>query len=128
MKNKIYQLCYVEDNKLYFTSQFNKVCGDDWDDRPYEYNAGPPYEEFDIVEYIIPDCLNQYIKYPCDGYTNSPYSVESINHGGGAWVTIEIDNIGTQLHAGIDYDTAKKRIEVMLNHLLNKIEEEIKKE
>ena len=41
MKEK---LCYVEGNIAYFTTQdLDKQWGDDWDDAPYEHNAGLPY-------------------------------------------------------------------------------------
>jgi hypothetical protein len=38
------KLCYVEDNIAYFTSlELDDQWGDDWDDAPYECNAGRPY-------------------------------------------------------------------------------------
>jgi hypothetical protein len=43
MKN--YKLCYIENNFAYFTTQeLDKQTGDDWNDAPYEHNAGTPYE------------------------------------------------------------------------------------
>ena len=37
-------LCYVEGNWAYFTTKdLDKQWGDDWDDAPYEHNAGTPY-------------------------------------------------------------------------------------
>lgn len=44
---KEYKLCYVEDNFAYFTNDFENQWGDDWNDRPYEHNAGEPYEKKD---------------------------------------------------------------------------------
>ena len=42
MKN--YKLCYIQDNFAYFTTQeLEKQTGDDWNDAPYEHNAGLPY-------------------------------------------------------------------------------------
>ena len=41
---KPFKLCYVRHNILYFTDSFEKQWGDDWDDAPYEHNAGEPYE------------------------------------------------------------------------------------
>lgn len=39
------KLCYVQDNFAYFTTQeLSEQWGDDWDDAPYEHNAGEPYE------------------------------------------------------------------------------------
>ena len=37
---------------MYFTSDMTAQWGDDWDDRPYEHNAGPPYETHTIVKKI----------------------------------------------------------------------------
>ena len=41
-----YKLCYVDGNKAWFTNNFEKQWGDDWNDRPYEYNAGLPYDHW----------------------------------------------------------------------------------
>lgn len=39
------RLCYVEGAWAYFTTQaLDEQWGDDWDDAPYESNAGHPYE------------------------------------------------------------------------------------
>lgn len=48
--------------------------GDDWDDRPYEHNAGEVYERFikGYTDLKVPfDCL---VLEPCDGTINSSYS------------------------------------------------------
>ena len=38
-------LCFIKGSIAYFTTQeLSKQTGDDWDDAPYEHNAGPPYE------------------------------------------------------------------------------------
>lgn len=40
------QLCYVdlEGHRLFFTDNYARQWGDDWEDRPYWCNAGEPYE------------------------------------------------------------------------------------
>ena len=38
------KLCYCSNNIMYFTSDMTAQWGDDWDDCPYEHNAGKPYE------------------------------------------------------------------------------------
>ena len=56
-----YKLCYVDGNKAWFTNNFEKQWGDDWNDRPYEHNAGLPYDHWselikengDIMIYTI---------------------------------------------------------------------------
>ena len=47
MNDKQYRLCYVSGNVMYFTDNFKNQWGDDWDDAPYEHNAGEPYEYID---------------------------------------------------------------------------------
>ena len=43
--NKDPILCYVDEPWAYFTTQdLDKQWGDDWNDAPYEHNAGTPYE------------------------------------------------------------------------------------
>lgn len=42
----VYKLCYVDNNEAWFTSDFKHQWGDDWDDRPYEHNAGSPYSSY----------------------------------------------------------------------------------
>jgi len=41
---KDFKLCYIEGNFAYFTTQdLDKQTGDDWNDAPYDLNAGEPY-------------------------------------------------------------------------------------
>jgi len=130
------KLCYVEksyDDKsyeadgtyiLYFTTKDLKdQWGDDWNDTPFEHNAGRPYSPFrpdlKIEERLknFPDDWNEdgspkweiftlrlYIengRLPNDGYYNSPYSVDDINTiKSMPWIRTEQDN----LNAGIEYD------------------------
>lgn len=43
-----FRLCYVEGDNAYFTTApitgEGRQWGDDWNDAPYEHNAGSPYE------------------------------------------------------------------------------------
>ena len=72
--------------------------GDDWDDAPYEYNAGTPYddaynekgerEEFEMLEvlFYLPK-QHMDIKFPSDyGCGNSPFCIRDINAGAVAWI------------------------------------------
>ena len=94
MSNKKYELCYVDGNKAYFTSDWEHQHGDDWDDAPYEHNAERPYTHYfkDGIEYPIQlkelyyEFPTKWVKLPCDDYVNSPYSVEMINKGAIAWI------------------------------------------
>ncbi len=98
-------LCYVEknfdDGVAYFTTQnIKEQWGDDWNDAPYEHNAGKPYDDhkFDAWKIIkIPFCVDGFevaksLKTTENGdivvinYTNSPYSVEMINNKEIPWL------------------------------------------
>lgn len=93
---KEFKLCYVDGNKAFFTDNFEKQWGDDWNDAPYEHNAEEPYTNYfeNSVKYKIEIKevyfeIPYYNYLPCDNYSNSPYSVEMINNGAIAWITTE---------------------------------------
>mgnify|MGYP003291063593 CR=1 FL=1 len=112
MKEKDFKLCYIDGNKAWFTDDFEHVRGDDWDGRPYEHNAEPPSNSWseliedneDIlkrkwkthfleIESLYFDTNDWSERRPCDGYVNSPYSVEDINKGAIAWLHTDKYNI-----------------------------------
>lgn len=75
----------VQEHYVWFTNNPDQW-GDDWDDAPYEHNAGYPYEEdgYDLIK--VPVCFAYYCKFPCDyGGGNSPFSVDDINSGAVPW-------------------------------------------
>lgn len=82
------QLCYVEDGVAYFTTQaLDKQWGDDWNDTPYEHNAGRPYDDH-IAEHENrePAWVIESLRFsagdlvePREGHWNSPYCVLDIN-------------------------------------------------
>lgn len=94
----MYKLCYVSNGIMYFTDDFKNVWGDDWKKSPYEHNASSPYGWSDNRSKEENIKLNNThlrylafmqdwgIKEPCDGFLNSPYSVEDINNGAVAWL------------------------------------------
>ena len=60
------------------TDDLEKWWGDDWDDAPYEHNAGTVYDEY-VSGYR--DLLFTYdwlVLEPCDGAFNSEYSKEDM--------------------------------------------------
>jgi hypothetical protein len=106
-----FRLCYIDGNFAYLTTQeLSKQWGDDWNDAPYEHNAGTPYRpspcqfgrqgkdcqcescqrewnndgtpKWDIKKIVFEGPFIQ----PSDNYCNSPYSVEMINNGAVAWL------------------------------------------
>lgn len=88
-------LCYVNPPWAYFTNQpLKDQWGDDWDDAPYEHNAGEPYEygvyddkskrqPFTITKVAYTGHLEAPEEY---SGPNSRYSVEMINAGAVAWL------------------------------------------
>ena len=86
-------LCYVDESWAFFTSQaLDKQWGDDWNDAPYEHNAGTPYESREDEEeqwVVFRVAWKGSFSTPASTYGNSPYSVEMINAGAVAWLTSE---------------------------------------
>ncbi len=115
---------YVEGEKehyAYFTDleDLQEQWGDDWDDAPYEHNAGWPYDKIRTDEHtvlkvpfaVISDNCNgnsHWVKFPCDyGAGNSPFSVEEINAGAVPWIFVSYYNMTKKkkflsINAGID--------------------------
>lgn len=108
-----YKLCYVDSSEymgepmtLYFTEldDVTKQWGDDWDDKPYEHNAGTPYtEDYNKEEMYVKDGKGYYppidiykivvdadynIITPRTNQLNSPYCVKDINECVVPWLTI----------------------------------------
>ena len=87
-------LCYVDGQWAYFTTKkLSEQWGDDWNDAPYEDNAGEPYtygdhdrkegcEPWEIVK--VAWCGD--FETPCTDQCNSRWSVDRINAGGVAWM------------------------------------------
>lgn len=112
---KEYRLCYVDGQKAWFTDSFEKQWGDDWNDKPYECNAGEPYENWSELIEDNEDIFKRKYKHhqiklktlyfetndwserkPCD---KGRFSVEDINKGTIAWVHTDNFNIlaGTEI-------------------------------
>lgn len=51
MKDQDYEkrLCIIRGNFACFVSDYENVRGDDWNDSPYDTNAGWPYKEFEQI-------------------------------------------------------------------------------
>ena len=52
--------------------------GDDWDDCPYEHNAGTVYDEFVSGQRDIHFAFDDIVFEPCEGELNSPYTKEDM--------------------------------------------------
>ena len=83
-------LCFVKDQWAYFTTQhLKKQWGDDWDDAPYEHNAGEPYlprEEGDEPWDIIKVAWDGDFDTPDTYLVNTTWSVEDINNKCVPWL------------------------------------------
>lgn len=114
-----YKLCYIDGNKAWFTNNFEKQWGDDWNDRPYECNAGEPYDSWyekdKKYEFVYGNKIKHEIKHKClffetnDWSERKPcdmgkYSVEDINKQAVAWIHTDKFNIlaGTTYENFID--------------------------
>lgn len=85
MTEKLTQLIYIDGNFAYFKylNPGDRVWGDDWNDVPYEHNAGEPYE-YDAICFF--DSSKEGLKLPCYGNINSNYSVKDINAMAIPWI------------------------------------------
>jgi len=86
-------LCYVTGNFAYFTTQLlSEQWGDDWNDAPYEHNAGTPYHDWEGEQGEGPRWIVSKVAFdgpfetPDYGKINSSYSVEQINDGRVPWL------------------------------------------
>lgn len=79
--------------RLYYgEDDCNDYWGDDWDDAPYEHNAGGVYNKYikGYVEFAFP--LDFAITEPADCYCNSPYSKEDMKNRKIPCITISNGN------------------------------------
>lgn len=92
---EFWSLCYVARNFAYFTSiPVELQWGDDWNDAPYEHNAGEPYSDHRptpgaarVEHSILKVAFDGDLSTPRDGFDyNSPYSVEDINRKAAPWL------------------------------------------
>ena len=75
-------LYYCQNSGAYFTNKpLSEQCGDDWNDIPYEHNAGAPYGEG-----IVKVAWDGPFKLPGEHCINSSYSVDRIKQGAVPWL------------------------------------------
>ena len=90
------RLCYVCYQWAFFTTQaLEDQWGDDWDDAPWEHNAGEPYRYSDDPKYgdtdkepwrIVKVGYDGRLETPGEYEINSKWSVEQINAGAVPWL------------------------------------------
>lgn len=96
------KLCYFKDGLAYFyKGDIKDVWGDDWNDAPYEHNAGLPYMENE-EDWIIVPVNTEFVEELCqyERKINSTYSVEYINTGAVPWMIL----FGEKIYAGIELE------------------------
>jgi len=96
------RLCYVSDSLAYFTTRaLDKQWGDDWNDAPYEHNAGSPYTHRAGEPYPYRVASVYWAgpwSPPCSNHFNSPWSVEQINKLAVPWLMAdEYSNMSADL-------------------------------
>lgn len=68
--------------KFYVGSDYcNDYYGDDWDDRPYEHNAGPVYGEYVIGWFVKTFDFDDVVMEPCNGHDNSSFCKLDMREG-----------------------------------------------
>lgn len=91
------KLCYVDKYGFawFTTCPLELQWGDDWDDAPYEHNAGPPYDHHrksrgmePINHETLKVAYESDHETPSSNHCNSPWSVKSINAGNVAWLSV----------------------------------------
>jgi len=78
-------LCYIKDNWAYFTTNLKDQWGDDWDDAPYDSNAGEPYTHYDDCQ-VTKVAWEANLIPPCDRLYRC-FSVQQINALETPWLT-----------------------------------------
>lgn len=83
--NPEFFLCYVKGNFAWFTSlSVEDQWGDDWDDAPYEHNAGDPYSEEGTKHRKV--AFDGPLYQPNEGPRQRSLSVEDVNSGDYPWL------------------------------------------
>lgn len=96
------RLCYIEGSCAWFTSQpLERQWGDDWDDAPYEYNAGAPYPYYEAHDagkepWALFKLRFDYNTLSTPADAGQCVSVQDINRGLAPWLIAD----GRSLHAG----------------------------
>ncbi len=113
-----FKLCFVDGNWAWFTTApLHQQWGDDWDDAPYEHNAGFPYEwrpDCEIPEYrILKVAWDGSFIEPSFEHINSSFSVRDINNRIIPWLRPSYgSDFKDVIYAGDNLDNFIKIIEI----------------
>jgi len=74
------KLVFVKGPWAFFTTApVDSIRGDDWDDAPYEHNAGLPNLSGGVPYELVKVAFDGDLETPADQHSNTPWSVEDIN-------------------------------------------------
>lgn len=79
----------------------NDYWGDDWDDKPYEYNAGEIYDEFVVGTIDIGYSFKYEVIEPADDYSyskNSPFCKEDFKTTDAPFAIVRLNPEGWETH------------------------------
>lgn len=110
-----FKLCYVDGAFAYFTTKdLHKQWGDDWNDAPYEHNAGEPYLPHgpdDGIWEIKKVAFDGPFETPADTTgLNSNYSVEDINACAVPWLYSRYSDVKVSIFAGVTIEEFTEKV------------------
>ena len=111
-------LCYIDQPWAFFTDcPLSAQWGDDWNDAPYEHNAGAPYAEHGkdhIPHQIRRVAYDGPFNTPCSNRGNSQWSVQDINAGKVAWLATDRYHNGPAvvIPAGTEYEEFARLVQL----------------
>jgi hypothetical protein len=79
-KNEIIDIERKGNVVRFYLGENGKQWGDDWNDAPYEHNAGRVYQEYVDKTVDVSFEFDSWVFEPSDGTTNSEYSKEDMLH------------------------------------------------
>ena len=111
----------------------NNYGGDDWDDKPYEHNAGTVYGNFVKAEVVLHLAFDTKVFEPCDGVVNSNYSKDDLKEGQVPCLVVlkaeDIRNDVNEDYYGLGYDNVKEldeSIKIYFNEKMSDVIDRVK--
>lgn len=115
MKPDNFKLCYVDDCWAWFTTlSLSQQWGDDWDDSPYEDNAGDPnsWDRKSPISWKLKRLAwHAWLETPATHSRNAPYSVENINSLVVPWLS-NYSNPSVHIFAGATIEEFTSKIKL----------------
>ena len=93
----------------FYLGKNGKQHGDDWNDRPYECNAGTVYPEFIENSRDIAFPFDDVLIFAADGYFNSPYCKDDFKNRTVPFLIIRTTGLADEDWWMTDFDTWKNK-------------------